>query len=334
MKSIKEADVSGKRVIVRCDFDVPVNDGKIGDDTRINDSIPTLKYLLGKGAKLFLISKIGRPKFRDPSLSFKLILPKVSEKLGKEVVLKENVEGDSSEEVILLENIRFWPEEKKNDLEFGKKLASFGDIYVNECFATSHRTDASIVGIPKILPAFAGLNLIKEVNELGKILKDHEKPLVAIVGGAKLETKLPAINNLAKVSDRVLVGGRLMFEVERQTLPDNVVIAPDDLDQKDIGPKSVDSFRKIIQKAKTIVWNGPMGVFEEEKYSEGTKQIAEAVALADAHTIIGGGDTVAAVDKYNLLGKIDYVSTGGGAMLDFLSGKKLPGLIALGYYDD
>ena len=334
MKSIKEADVFGKRVIVRCDFDVPVNDGKIGDDTRINDSIPTLKYLLGKGAKLFLISKIGRPTYRDPSLSFKLILPKVSEKLGKEVVLKENVEGDSSEEVILLENIRFWPEEKKNDLEFGKKLASFGDIYVNECFATSHRTDASIVGIPKILPAFAGLNLIKEVNELEKILKDHEKPLVAIVGGAKLETKLPAINNLAKVSDRVLVGGRLMFEVERQTLPDNVVIAPDDLDQKDIGPKSVDSFRKIIQEAKTIVWNGPMGVFEEEKYSDGTKQIAEAVALADAHTIIGGGDTVAAVDKYNLLGKIDYVSTGGGAMLDFLSGKKLPGLIALGYYDD
>lgn len=333
MKSVKEAEVFGKRVVVRCDFDVPINEGKIVNDTRINDSIPTLKYLLDKGAKLFLISKMGRPKFRDPNLSFKLILPEVSEKLGREVVVKDSIEGGFSEEVVLLENIRFWPEEEKNDPEFSKKLASFGDIYVNECFATSHRTDASIVGIPEILPAFAGLNLIKEVTELEKILENHEKPLVSIIGGAKLETKLPAINNLAKVSDTVLVGGRLMFEVGGQTLPENVVIAPDDIDQKDIGPNSVDTFRKIIQGAKTIIWNGPMGVFEEENYSDGTKRVAEAVALASAHTIIGGGDTVAAMEKYNLLGKIDYVSTGGGAMLDFLSGKKLPGLIALDYYN-
>ena len=333
MKSVKEAEVFGKRVVVRCDFDVPIKEGKIVDDTRINDSIPTLKYLLDKGAKLVLISKMGRPKFRDPNLSFKLILPEVSEKLGREVVIKDSIEGGFSEEVVLLENIRFWPEEEKNDPEFSKKLASVGDIYVNECFATSHRTDASIVGIPEILPAFAGLNLIKEVIELEKILENHEKPLIAIIGGAKIETKLPAIYNLAKVSDTVLVGGILMFEVGGQTLPENVVIAPDDIDQKDIGPKSVDTFSKIIQGAKTIVWNGPMGVFEEEKYSDGTKRVAEAVALADAHTIVGGGDTIAAMEKYNLLGKIDYVSSGGGAMLDFLSGKKLPGLIALDYYN-
>ena len=237
MRSIKEADVSGKRVVVRCDFDVPINDGKIVDDTRINNSILTLKYLLDKGAKLFLISKIGRPKFKDPDLSFKLILSEVSEKLGEEVTFKKDFEDNSSGNIVLLENIRFWPEEEKNDPVFSKKLASFGDIYVNECFATSHRTDASIVGIPEILPAFAGLNLIKEVTELERILENHEKPLVSIIGGAKLETKLPAINNLAKVSDTVLVGGRLMFEVGGQTLPDNVVIAPDDIDQKDIGPK-------------------------------------------------------------------------------------------------
>lgn len=334
MKSVKEADVYSKRVIVRVDFDVPVTDGKIVDDTRISNSTPTLKYLLEKGAKLFIISKMGRPKFRDPKLSFKQVLVNVSEKLGKEVIFKEDFEEDSSGDVILLENIRFWPEEKAGDLEFSKKIASFGDLYVNECFATSHRSDASIVGVPKYLPAFAGLNLIKEVTELRKILEDHEKPLVSIIGGEKIETKLPAINNLAKVSDKVLVGGRLMFEVKGQKFPDNVYIAQDDLDQKDIGPKSIDLFSKIIQTAKTIVWNGPMGVFEEEKYLGGTKQVAEALVGTDAYKIIGGGETIAALDKLKLLDKIDYVSTGGGAMLEFIAGRKLPGLEALGYYKD
>lgn len=333
MKSVKEADVSGKRVIVRTDFDVPVKDGVIVDETRLDNSIPTLKYLLEKKAKLFLISKMGRPQFRDPSLSLKSVVEEVSKKLEREVKFKDDLSENIPGDVTLLENLRFWSEEEKGDLDFSKKLSSFGDIYVNECFATSHRSDASFVGIPKILPSYAGLNLIREVTELKKVLEDPERPLISIIGGAKLETKLPVINSLAKVSDKVLVGGKLMFEVGGQNLPDNVVIAPDDIDKKDVGPKTIDSFKKIIQSANTIVWNGPLGVFEVDKYLEGTRLLAEAIVGSDAYKIVGGGDTIAALDKLKLLDKIDYVSTGGGAMLEFLAEKKLPGLLALGYYD-
>ena len=333
MKSVKEADVSGKRIVVRCDFDVPVKNGQIEDETRINNSLPTLQYLLGKGGKLFLISKMGRPKFRDPSLSLKAVVENVSQKLGKEVVFKEDLNETRLEDVVLLENLRFWPEEEKGDLEFSKKLASFGDLYVNECFATSHRSDASFVGVPKYLQSFAGLNLVREVTELRKILNDPERPLISIIGGAKLETKLPAINNLAKISEKVLVGGRLMFEVGGQVLPQNVVVAPDDVDQKDIGSKSIRSFDNIIKSARTIVWNGPMGVFEEEAYLKGSQEVAKAVSESKAYKVVGGGDTIAVLEKLGLLAKMDYVSTGGGAMLEFLAGKKLPGLAALRYYD-
>lgn len=333
MKSVKEAEVSGKRVIVRTDFDIPVKDGVIVDETRLDDSIPTLKYLLEKKAKLFLISKMGRPKFQDPSLSLKPVIGEVSKKLEREIKFKDNLDENIPGEVTLLENLRFWPEEKRGDLEFSKKLASFGDIYVNECFATSHRSDASIIGIPKILPSYAGLNLIREVTELKKILEDPKRPLISIIGGAKLKTKLPAINSLARVSDKVLVGGKLMFEIGGQSLPDNVVIATDDIDKKDVGPKTIDSFKKILQSANTIVWNGPLGMFEVDKYLEGTRLLAEAIVALDAYKIIGGGDTITALDKLNLLDKIDYVSTGGGAMLEFLAEEKLPGLTALGYYD-
>src|SRR3989337_3583805 len=235
MRSIEDADVSGKRAVVRCDFDVPIKNGEIEDDTRINNNIPTLKYLLDKGAKLFLISKLGRPKSKDPNLSLKHVIGAVSQKLSTEVKFKEDLSEDIPGDVTLLENLRFWPEEEAGDLEFSKKLASFGDLYVNECFATSHRTDASFIGIPKYLPSFAGLNLIREITQLKKLLVDPERPLIAIIGGAKLETKLPAINNLAKVSDKVLVAGKLMFEVAGQGLPTNVIVAPDYLDQKDIG---------------------------------------------------------------------------------------------------
>ncbi len=333
MKSVKEADVSGKRIVVRCDFDVPVKNGQIEDETRINNSLPTLQYLLGKGGKLFLISKMGRPKFRDPSLSLKVVIENVSQKLGKEVVFKEDLNKARLEDIVLLENLRFWPEEEKGDLEFSKKLASFGDLYVNECFATSHRSDASFVGVPKYLQSFAGLNLVREVTELRKILNDPERPLISIIGGAKLETKLPAINNLAKISEKVLVGGRLMFEVGGQVLPQNVVVAPDDIDQKDIGSKSIRSFENIIKSARTIVWNGPMGVFEEEAYLKGSQEVAKAVSESKAYKVVGGGDTIAVLEKLGLLAKMDYVSTGGGAMLEFLAGKKLPGLVALRYYD-
>ncbi len=333
MRSIKEANVSGKRVVVRCDFDVPVKDGQIVDDTRLKDSLPTLKYLLDRGARLFLISKIGRPKNREPELSLRVVVGSLSQSLGKEITFKEDLDSEGISEVTLLENVRFWSEEGANDQEFSKKLASFGDLYINECFAASHRANASIVGIPKYLPSFAGLNLIREVVELKKVLENPKRPLVVIIGGVKFETKLPTINNLAKIADKVLVGGRLMFEVGNQSLPQNVIIAADDLDQKDIGPKSAEAFTEIIQTAQTIVWNGPLGVFEVEKYLLGTKKVAQEVAKSSGYKIVGGGDTVAALDKLGLLGKIDYVSTGGGAMLEFLAGKKLPGLAALGFYN-
>jgi len=333
MRSVKEAQVSGKRVIVRTDFDVPVKKGVIEDETRLDTSITTLKYLLEKGAKLFLISKMGRPKFRDSSLSLKSVVEDVSKKLEREVKFKDDLGEGIPGDVTLLENLRFWPGEEKADLDFSKKLASFGDIYVNECFATSHRPEASFVGIPKFLPSYAGLNLIREVTELKMVLEKPKRPLVSIIGGAKLKTKLPAINNLARVSDKVLVGGKLMFEVAGQNLPANVIIAPDDIDKKDLGPKAIDSFAKIIKSANTIVWSGPMGMFEVDRYMEGTRLLAKAVVESGAYKIVGGGDTIAALDKLKLLDKIDYVSTGGGAMLEFLAEKKLPGLVALGYYD-
>ena len=333
MKSVEEADADGKRVIVRCDFDVPVKSGKILDDTRIKDSLPTLKYLLSNGAKLFLISKLGRPKRKDPSLSLEIITDALSNYLGKKIIFQRNLDGNSSGEVILLENLRFWSEEEDGDENFGKKLATFGDLYVNECFATSHRNDASITQLPKILPFYAGLRLLKEVEELKIVMKNPARPLVAIIGGAKLETKLPAIFNLAKIADKVLVGGKLMFEVEIRSLPENVVVAYDDVQTKDIGEQSIKLFSESISGAKMVVWNGPMGMFEDSRYMKGTKEIAKAVVGSDAYSVIGGGDTISALNKLDLISKIKFVSTGGGAMLEFLAGKKLPGLQALGFYD-
>ena len=333
MQSVKEAAVSGKRVIVRCDFDDPIIDGKLTDDTRIKSNLPTLKLLLDRNASLFLVSKLGRPQGKDPSLSMKVVLDTISKYLDEEVTFKQDLKKEQLGRVTLLENLRFWPEEEKGDLAFSKKIALFGDLYVNECFATSHRNDASFIGIPKFLPGFAGLNLEKEVLELTKVLESPARPLVAIIGGAKLETKLPAIYNLAKVADKVLVGGKLMFEVERRSLPENVVVAHDDNETKDIGEKTATLFGDIIQRAAMIVWNGPMGVFEEEKYTFGTKAVAKAVVGSNAYSVVGGGDTISALNKFELLDKMSFVSTGGGAMLEFLAGKKLPGLGALGYYD-
>ena len=329
MKSVEEADVAGKRVIVRCDFDVPVKSGKILDDTRIRDSLPTLKYLLSKGAKLFLISKLGRPKGKDPSLSLEIIVETLSNYLGKKIIFQKDLNERDNDEVILLDNLRFWLEEEDGDENFGKKLATFGDLYVNECFATSHRNDASIAQLPKFLPSYAGIRLLKEIRELEIVLKSPARPLIAIIGGAKLETKLPAIFNLAKIADKVLVGGKLMFEVERRSLPENVVVAHDDVETKDIGDESIELFSESISKAKMVVWNGPMGVFEDDSYMKGTKEIAKAVTDSDAYSVIGGGDTISALNKLDLISKIKFVSTGGGAMLEFLAGKTLPGLKAL-----
>lgn len=329
MKSVEEAEVAGKRIIVRCDFDVPAENGKILDDTRIKDSLPTLKYLLSNNAKLFLISKLGRPKGKDPSLSLEIIVNTLSKLLDRKIIFQKDLHEKNRGEVILLENLRFWTEEEAGDENFGKKLSIFGDLYVNECFATSHRNDASITQLPKLLPAYAGIRLLKEVEQLKIVMRNPARPLIALIGGAKLETKLPAIFNLAKVADKVLVGGRLMFEVQRRSLPENVVVAHDDVQTKDIGEQSIELFAEVINEAKMIVWNGPMGMFEDSRYMKGTKEIAQAVTDSDAYSVIGGGDTISALNKLDLISKIKFVSTGGGAMLEFLAGKTLPGLKAL-----
>ncbi len=332
MKFLKEESITAKKVIVRGDLDVPLENGQIEDATRIEKTVGTLKNLLNNQNQIFLISHVGRPKGRDQNFSFKLLLPKLEELLGEKVAFKEDFDQPAEGKIVLLENLRFWPEEEANDPEFAKKLASFGEIYVNECFSVAHRNHASVAFLPTFLPCYAGLELGMEVTELQKILENPERPLVAIIGGAKLETKLPAITNLAKVADKVLVGGRLMFELGETTLPENVLVATDNIDQKDIGPESVELFKKEIDKAKMIVWNGPLGLFEEKEYSLGTKKVAKMVADSVAYSLVGGGDTIAALKEIGMLDKVDFVSVGGGAMLEFLEGKKLPALVALGFY--
>ena len=329
MKSVAKALASGKRIIVRCDFDVPVEGGTVVDESRVKKTLGTLRFLLDEKAKLVLIAHIGRPEKPDKGLSLVLVKKTLENYLKREVAFQDKLAINERAPINLLENLRFWSEEEENNQDFAKKLASFGDAYVNECFATSHRLHASIVSIPKFLPAFAGFNLIKEIEELGKILQSPARPLVAIIGGAKLETKLPVIYNLAKVADRVLVGGRLMFEADRRSLPENVVVAHDDIDAKDIGEGSVQIFREVINQAKMIVWNGPMGVFEEPKYINGTRQLADSVIASRAYSVVGGGDTISALNKFGLTDKIDFISTGGGAMLEVLAGKTLPGIKAL-----
>lgn len=333
MKSVAEANVGEKLVLVRTDFDVPVKNGKITDDLRIKSSVKTIKLLLEKRAKLRIISHLGRPEGTDPSLSLKIVEPLLKYLLDREVLFSEKLTPNQQAEIILYENLRFFPEEERDDQEFAEKLAGLGEIYVNECFSVSHRAHASVDKLTYLLPAFAGLVLVEETTNLKKILQNPERPLVAIIGGAKIETKLPAITNLARIADKVLVGGRLMFEIDKNNLPKNVQVAIDNVDEKDIGEKSLAGFQAEIGKAKMLVWNGPMGKFEEEQYSLGTKELARTVADSPAFSVVGGGDTLSALDQLGLLGKISFVSMGGGAMLDFLSGKKLPGLESLGFYD-
>lgn len=328
MKSIEGIDVSGKRIIVWADLDVPVENNRVVDDTRLQAASQTLSHLRSKDAAILMIGHLGRPKNRDSTFSFKPVAEKLGEILGFEIEFLEEIKQPQTG-LTMLENIRFWPGERVVDQKFAQEIAKLGQIYVNDCFATSHHDGATMRYLPKFLPSYAGLNLVREVEELKKVMESPARPLVAIIGGAKLETKLPAIYNLAKVADKVLVGGKLMLEVEIRSLPENVVVAYDDIETKDIGPNSRKLFKELIAGACTIVWNGPMGVFEEDKYMEGTKEVAASVVESKGYTVVGGGDTIAALNKLGLLDKINFVSMGGGAMLDFLAGKKLPGLEAL-----
>lgn len=388
IKTLRDFDFSGKRVLVRAGFDVPFDEkGKIVDDSRIVKFFPTLQYLIGKGAKVIVISHNGRPKGdSDSILNMNNVGKRLSDLVGRRVKKLDDCVGSKvlaavkdmkAGEVILLENLRFHKEETSKDEaerdRFGKMLAKLGDIYVNDAFAVCHRDEASMTSVPKYLPGCVGLLVEREVEIMGRALRDPERPFIAILGGAKVSDKIEVITNLVKKVDRLLIGGAMMFtflraqgleigqslceddklDLARELLSDDKIVLPvdvvvgrnfvedtavtiNDIDKMpkqgmglDIGPKTVKRFEDIIREAKTIVWNGPLGKFEWEAFAEGTNQIVKALAESGAITIVGGGDSAAAVEALELEGKMTHVSTGGGASLAFLEGKTLPALAAL-----
>jgi phosphoglycerate kinase len=381
--SIADVDVAGKRVLVREDLNVPLAKGAIADDSRIKAAIPTLAQLAERKAKVIVMSHLGRPKGVDPSLSLRPVAAALSRELGREVQFAEDCVGEMARravgrlkegEVLLLENVRFHPEDEANDPEFATRLASLGEIFVNDAFAASHRAHASVVGVARHLPAYAGALMLAELSALHKALDDPKRPLVAVVGGAKVSTKVGVLTHLLEKVDALLIGGAMantFFRargyptgaglVEESALDDATkvekkggkkLVLPVDLvcaqrmeagqEVKtvpanavepgwmalDIGPESVAEFGKHITTAKTIVWNGPMGVAEIPEFNKGTKAVGEAIARSGAYTLVGGGDTVAAIDSLGLSG-FSHVSTGGGATLEYLEGKELPGVAIL-----
>jgi phosphoglycerate kinase len=340
-RSVRDADVAGKAVLVRVDFNVPLEDGRVADDTRIRAALPTIQLLLERDARaLRLASHLGRPKGADPAFS----VEPVRERL-RELADDERIE--------VLENTRFDSGETKNDPEFARRLAEGCDLFVNDAFGAAHRAHASTVAVAEILPAYAGLLLERELEELGALLEEAEHPFVAVLGGAKVEDKIGVLESLAERADRLLVGGKMAAELAENgnhsrkiELPVDVVAAaafdagaeakvvpadevPDGWLGLDIGPDTRAAFAAGIGEARTIFWNGPMGVFEWERFSEGTKAVAEAVAAANAHTVVGGGDSVRAIEELGLADRIDWVSTGGGASLELLEGKELPGVVVI-----
>ena len=387
--TVKDLDVKGKRVFVRVDFNVPMDENQnITDDKRIRAALPTIQYLIDQGARVILASHLGRPK-DQPEDKFRMdpVAKRLAELLGKEVTKVDDCIGPEVEtavaglkdgDVLLLENVRFYPGEKKNDPEFAKNLAGLAEIYVNDAFGAAHRAHASTAGIAQYLPAAAGFLLQKEIEVMGKALNDPERPFVAILGGAKVADKIGVINNLLQKVDTLSIGGGMAYtflkaqgyeigtslldadsltlakelmEAAKERgvkflLPVDIVIAdrfaadaayevvPADQMRAgwmgmDIGPQTVELFSQEIKTAKTVVWNGPMGVFEMPNFAKGTQAVAQVMADSDAITIIGGGDSAAAVEQAGLADKLSHVSTGGGASLEFLEGKALPGVEAL-----
>ena len=343
LKSVKDADVNNKTVFLRADLDVPIKSGEILDTTRLKTWLPTLEYLLKSEAQVFITGHLGRPKYEDEKFSLKPVAEWIKKSLGLHNELKVvDIKGFKSWKitgnVFLLENLRFYKGEEENDKKFSEKLASLAEIYVNDAFASSHRAHASIVGVTEYLPNFAGFRLQKEVKVLSGILENPKRPLVVIVGGAKIETKLPLVENMYYFADYVLVGGKIAKEMgvilkvmHEKTTERNSSFLVADLteDKKDITKNSVKNFLQIIDNAQTVVWNGPMGVTEEEDSSESTRDLALGILKSKVYSVVGGGDSLSYLRKQNLLSKFSFVSVGGGAMLEFLSGNKLPGLEAL-----
>jgi phosphoglycerate kinase len=388
-KSIKDVELQGKRVFCRVDFNVPLKDGNVTDDTRIRAALPTIKYLVENGAKVILASHLGRPKGQVvEELRLTPVAKRLSELLGKDVKKANEAYGESVKaeiakmengDVLLLENVRFYPGEEKNDTELAKEFAALADLYVNDAFGAAHRAHASTEGIAHYLPAVSGFLMQKELDVLGKALSNPERPFTAIIGGAKVKDKIGVIDNLLDKVDNLIIGGGLAYtfvkaqghEIGKSLLeedkidlaksfmakakekgvnfymPVDAVVAdefsetankkevaieeiPADWQALDIGPKTVELYAKVIKESKLVIWNGPMGVFEMDAYANGTKGVAEALAAATGtYSIIGGGDSAAAVEKFHLAEKMDHISTGGGASLEFMEGKTLPGVAAL-----
>lgn len=384
-KTIRDIDIKGKKVLVRVDFNVPLNETGVGDDTRIRAALPTIQYLLDGGAAVILCSHLGRPKGGpDPKYSLRPVAEHLSSLIGKPVKFSSDCIGPEAKEaaeelkpgeVLMLENTRFHAEEEKNDVEMARQLASLADLYVNDAFGTAHRAHASTEGVTHFLPAAAGFLLEKEIKYLGQVIDNPQRPFVAIMGGAKISDKIGVIKNLLTRADAILIGGgmantfmkaqglavadslveddslgiaRDLFEEAggKIHLPVDMVVAnqfaadaesktlkvqdvPDGWRILDIGPETVKAFRAIIATARTVVWNGPMGVFEFPKFAEGTFGVAKAVADSAAVSVIGGGESVAAIQQSGLADKITHISTGGGASLEMLEGLELPGVAAL-----
>jgi len=387
--TIKDYDLKEKRVLARFDFNVPIKEGVVTDDTRIVSALPTINYILEQeGSRLIIMSHLGRPKGKkDENFTSEPVAKRLEELLNRKVELADDVIGPEvkakvdelkSGEILLLENVRFYKEEELNDATFSKELASYGDVYVNDAFGTAHRSHASTEGVSHYLPSMAGFLIEKEVKFLAPLLENPEKPFVAVIGAAKVSSKITVLESLSKSCDTIVIGGAMAYtflKVNNHTigkslleeeylevaasflksakeqgvnviLPVDHVCAenfdekapaiqvdstdiPDSLIGMDVGPKTLTLIEKAVKEAKTIVWNGPMGVFEFDNFANGTKEVAIMISESKGTTVVGGGDSVAAVNKFNLSDKIDHVSTGGGASLEFLEGKILPGIKAL-----
>ena len=388
LRTVDRADVAGRRVLVRNDFNVPLEDGTVTDDLRIRAAVPTLRWLLDHGARVICCSHLGRPKGkRDPRYSLEPVRPVLAERLGVEVAFVDDVAGDQAlqaaealgdGQVLLLQNLRYEPGEEKNDPELADRLAALAELYVDDAFGAAHRAHASVVGVAERLPAYAGFLLAGEVKELSRLLEDPERPFTAVLGGSKVSDKLAVLDNLLGRVDSLVVGGGMCFtflaakgyeigdslfepeqlEAVRQLLetassqrksvllPTDVVVAREvsaDAEARtvpadgiesgwkglDIGPETAKRFAVAVSEARTVFWNGPMGVFELEPFAAGTKAVAEAVAAADGYTVVGGGDSAAALAQLGLADRVDHLSTGGGASLELLEGKTLPGVAAI-----